>query len=72
MTRDPVWLCHRCQGFGEVRHPRWGSYSCPEPTVECPECGGTGGYTTETRADTSTPGSDALRAIDAESGAMSA
>ena len=44
MTRDPVWLCHRCQGFGEVRHPRWGSYSCPEPTVECPECDGTGGY----------------------------
>lgn len=42
MTRDPV-LCHRCQGSGEVRHPRWGSHDCPEPTVECPECGGTGG-----------------------------
>ena len=43
--------CQHCQGFGEVRHPRWGSYDCPEPTAECPECDGTGGYTVDERAD---------------------
>ena len=60
--------CQHCQGFGEVRHPRWGSYSCPEPTVECPDCEGAGGYTTETRADTPTP----AEPTDAETEAMSA
>ena len=43
--------CQHCQGSGEIRHPRWGSYTCPEPTVECPVCEGTGGYTVDDRAD---------------------
>ena len=60
--------CQHCQGFGEVRHPRWGSYNCPEPTVECPECDGTGGYTVDERADTPIP----AEPTDAETGAMSA
>ena len=51
MTRDPAWLCHRCQGSGEIRHPRWGSYGCPEPTEACPACDGTGGYAIGDRAD---------------------
>lgn len=36
--------CGSCDGTGtvEVPHPRWGSLSCPSPTVarRCPECAG--------------------------------
>lgn len=35
-------ICPQCGGNGEVRHPRWGSSSCPDPTVICGVCGGTG------------------------------
>ena len=62
--------CQHCQGSGEIRHPRWGSYTCPEPTVECPECDGTGGYTTADFACDDC--GDALRRTDAETEAMSA
>jgi DnaJ-class molecular chaperone len=34
--------CPECEGYGEVRHPRWGSRSCPEPTITCPVCRGNG------------------------------
>ena len=32
--------CRTCGGTGEVRHPRWGASSCPEPTTVCPTCKG--------------------------------
>ena len=34
--------CETCNGSGEVQHPRWGSRTCPEPTITCRECGGRG------------------------------
>ena len=44
-----AYRCPTCHGHGEVRHPRWGEESCPEPTIPCPECGGMPGW--EDRAD---------------------
>jgi DnaJ-class molecular chaperone len=35
-------ICPTCDGYGEVRHPNWGSRTCPEPTIECPQCFGEG------------------------------
>lgn len=32
--------CQYCHDAGEVRHPLWGSPTCPEPSVPCPQCGG--------------------------------
>ncbi len=40
MTRG--W-CATCGGTGEVRHRLYGRSTCPEPTEECRDCGGTGG-----------------------------
>ena len=37
------WPCQTCGGSGQVRHPLWGSPSCPHPTEDCGDCGGTGG-----------------------------
>ncbi len=34
--------CPACDGCGTFRHPRWGSYNCPEPTVDCEFCDGVG------------------------------
>ena len=36
--------CPECDGYGEVRHPRWGARNCPDPTITCPVCHGTGGW----------------------------
>ena len=47
----PPIPCPRCEGHGELRHPRWGQQDCPEPTIPCPECGGTGGWDPQDRAD---------------------
>lgn len=44
-------MCGRCEGYGELRHPLWGQADCPEPTIECPECGGLGGFDPQDRAD---------------------
>lgn len=35
-------ICPVCDGYGEVRHPRWGARNCPEPTIECVRCWGSG------------------------------
>jgi hypothetical protein len=32
--------CPECEGYGEIRHPRWGARNCPEPTMPCPLCRG--------------------------------
>ena len=38
--------CPTCNGSGQVWHPRWGASDCPDPTVTCPDCAGTGTATT--------------------------
>lgn len=49
------WPCQTCGGSGQVRHPLWGSSSCPHPTEDCGDCGGTGGYdAADLRADQET------------------
>ena len=30
--------CRTCRDSGEVMHPAWGSRTCPEPTIPCPDC----------------------------------
>lgn len=40
-----IVTCPECEGGGEVRHPRWGTRSCPEPTITCPHCFGHGEVT---------------------------
>ena len=30
--------CLTCKDSGEVMHPAWGSRTCPEPTIPCPDC----------------------------------
>lgn len=47
----PPILCPRCAGHGELRHPRWGEASCPDPTIPCPDCDGLGGFDPQDRAD---------------------
>ena len=37
------WPCPTCGGTGQMRHRLWGSSSCPHPTEDCEDCGGTGG-----------------------------
>lgn len=34
--------CPTCGGHGEIRHPRWGSRTCPTPEIVCPTCHGNG------------------------------
>lgn len=41
-AEDARAQCPECGGCGEVRHPMWGSRSCPEPSVQCTACGGSG------------------------------
>jgi DnaJ-class molecular chaperone len=46
MPETRIITCTTCDGDGyyEQRHPAWGTYSCPEPTitVRCDDCDGTG------------------------------
>lgn len=35
-------ICPECEGYGEVRHPLWGSRNCPDPSQECRRCWGSG------------------------------
>jgi len=39
--------CPACDGAGCFRHPAWGSYNCPEPTVDCEFCDGEGSVPTD-------------------------
>jgi hypothetical protein len=44
-------VCPECEGACEIRHPRWGSRSCPEPTIPCPLCHGSGEVSLDTAHD---------------------
>ena len=37
--------CPRCEGQGEIQHPRHGSPTCPDPRADCPLCKGLGTVT---------------------------
>lgn len=40
---DPATIeCPECSGTGAIRHHRYGAWDCPEPTEDCPACGGEG------------------------------
>lgn len=43
IVREP-YVCETCGGEGvvAVEHPRWGSITCPDPTLDvpCPDCRG--------------------------------
>lgn len=39
---NPEPDCPDCEGAGEMRNPAWGARWCPEPSVVCETCGGSG------------------------------
>lgn len=41
-AQSPTVKCPTCGGIGDVRHPRYGTRSCPVPYVTCNTCGGEG------------------------------
>ncbi len=50
LSDEETGSCGVCGGSGEVRHPMWGARNCPEPSIPCKACGGTGEYTAALRS----------------------